>query len=93
MGLHECDLDEDQALATADVLVAVPWKYPCTHVGTFMNIEATGLDFDLHGTTFVDVRGPSDSWTYYRYIDFIGALHQLGVSTDVRPVLTTTDDS
>jgi hypothetical protein len=92
-GLHECDLDAQQAIATADVLVAVPWKYPCTHVGTFMNIPATGVDFVLHGTTFVDVRGSEDSWIYYRYIDYIGALHQLGVSTEVRPVVAAAADS
>ena len=86
IGLHDSDLADDLALATSDQLVVVPWRYPCTHVGTFMNIPATGVNFELRGTTFVDIRN-ADDWTYYRYIDFTGALHQLGVTTDVRPVV------
>ena len=85
-GLHDSDLDDDLAVATSDNLVVVPWRYPCTHTGTFMDIPATDLDFELRGTTFVDIRGPSNAWTYYRYIDFIGALHQIGAAYDVRPV-------
>ena len=93
VGLLDSDLDDDRALATSDDLVAVPWTYPCTHVGTFLSIPATGIDFELRGTTFVDIRGPSSSWSYFRYVDYIGALHQIGVSTDGRPVLATPDDS
>jgi hypothetical protein len=90
VGLHDSDLDAERALATSDDLVVVPWRYPCTHVGTFMNIPATLADFELRGTTFVDIRDGKD-WTYYRYIDFVGALHQIGVSTNGRPVIAEPD--
>jgi hypothetical protein len=91
-GLHESELDDETTFATSEQLVAVPWRYPCTHTGTFLDIPATGIDFELRGTTFVDVRDELESrWTYYRYIDFIGALHQLGVPTVARPVVTTPD--
>jgi hypothetical protein len=84
-GLHGSDLDDDSAIATSDDLVVLAWRYPCTHTGPFMNIDATGVDLELRGTTFVDLR--SSEWTYHRYIDFVGALHQIGVSYAVRPVV------
>jgi hypothetical protein len=83
-------LDEDDAIATSDTLVVVPWRYPCTHTGTFLDIPPTFVDFELRGTTFINIR--TEPWTYYRYIDFIGALHQIGVSTNGRPVSTAPDD-
>jgi len=89
-GLHQSDLDDGATFATSNELVVVPWRYPCTHTGTFMDIAATNVDLELRGTTFVDIRSDTQSdWTYYRYIDFIGALHQLGVPTVARPVLET----
>jgi hypothetical protein len=56
-----------------------------------LDIEETGVNFELRGTTFVDIREDESYWVYYRYIDFIGALHQLGVPTVARPVLTAPD--
>lgn len=85
-GLHGPDLNDFDAVTTSDTLVVVPWRYPCTHVGTFLDVPATNEKLELRGTTFVDIRGPSNAWTYYRYIDFIGALHQIGAAYDVRPV-------
>jgi hypothetical protein len=86
-GLHNSTLDDASAMATSENLVALPWRYPCTHTGTFLDIPATGIDFELRGTTFVDVTDQYErEWIYYRYIDFIGALHQLGVPTAARPV-------
>jgi hypothetical protein len=92
-GLHDCPLDDETTFATSEQLVVVPWRYPCTHTGTFLDIPATGVDFELRGATFVDVRAEHEGdWTYYRYIDFIGALHQLGVPTVARPIVTTPDE-
>jgi hypothetical protein len=92
-GLHDSDLDDDTAFATSDQLVVLPWRFPCTHTGTFLDIPATELDLELRGTTFVDIRDDAEStWTYYRYVDYLGALHQLGVPTVARPVVTTPDD-
>jgi hypothetical protein len=88
VGLHGSELDDASAFATSDNLVVVPWRYPCTHTGTFLDIPATGMKFELRGTTFVDIREDDErKWNYYRYIDFIGALHQLGVPTVARQVL------
>jgi hypothetical protein len=84
-GLHGSTIDDDDALLTSDHLVVVPWRFPCTHTGLFLDIPATGVDLELRGTTFIDIRDPG-AWTYHRYIDFIGALHQIGASYDVRPV-------
>jgi hypothetical protein len=89
IGLHDSDLQDHLSLATSESLVVVPWVYPCTHEGVFLNIPATFVDLELRGTTFVDIR--QQDWTYYRYIDYIGALHQIGVSTDARPVVPNDD--
>ena len=86
-GLHDSNLDDETTFATSDQLVVLPWRYPCTHTGTFLDIPPTEVDFELRGTTFVDIRYDDEStWIYYRYIDFIGALHQLGIPTVARPV-------
>jgi hypothetical protein len=89
--LHGSDLTRTQAYATSDLLVAVPWRFRCTHTGPFLNIPPTYLSLELRGTTFVDIRKDTDAWTYYRYVDFVGALHQIGASTDVRPALSDVD--
>jgi hypothetical protein len=82
------DMPAEKLVATAEQLVVVPWLYRCTHVGNFLGVPPTYFDLDLRGTTFIDVRGVSDLWTCYRYIDFIGALHQMGISTTSRPAFT-----
>jgi hypothetical protein len=91
-GLHDSDLEDATTFATSEQLVVLPWRYPCTHTGTFLDIPATEIDFELRGTTVVDIRAEVGTWTYYRYIDYLGALHQLGVPTVARPVVTTPDD-
>jgi SnoaL-like polyketide cyclase len=81
---------EQQAVAVSDAVVAVPWTYDCTHTGIFLGIPPTFIRLQLSGTTFIDPREQNvHNWTYYRYVDFIGALHQLGVQTSVRPALTS----
>jgi hypothetical protein len=75
---------------SSETVVAVPWVFRCTHTGPFLGVPATFVELDLRGATFVhveDLREP-DKWTYFRYIDFIGALHQMGVATTTRPALT-----
>jgi hypothetical protein len=87
--LEGADLDEDALVATSEQLVVVPWKYRCAHVGEFLGIPPTYVELELRGTTFVRALSRSESeWDFYRYIDYIGALHQIGVSTGSRPALT-----
>jgi hypothetical protein len=87
--LHESGLDANDALATSDHLVVVPWVYRCTHTGDFLGVPPTYIELELRGTTFVHACAASrDGWEYYRYIDFIGALQQLGVATTSRPALS-----
>ena len=82
-------LTQAELVAVSDALVAIPWSYNCIHTGVFVGIPATYITFELRGTTFVDPRDSNPHrWTYYRYVDFIGALHQIGVQTSVRPALT-----
>ena len=86
--LHDGEeLNATPPVATSERLVAVPWVYPCTHTGPFLNIPATFVKLDLRGTTIVDIRAAPADWSYYRYVDYVGALHQMGVSTAVRPAL------
>jgi hypothetical protein len=83
------DLDEADIVAASDAFVAVPWAYACVHTGRFLDIQPTYIRFQLHGTTFVHAAAPDpDNWTYYRYIDYLCALYNIGVSTSVRPALT-----
>src|SRR3954466_2784720 len=86
--LTDSSIDSNDTTMTSDSLVAVPWVYRCAHTGPFLDVPATYVDLELRGVSFVDVRGQNaDDWTYHRYIDYIGALHQLGVQTTNRPAL------
>jgi hypothetical protein len=86
--LHDADIDDPQVVVRSDDVVAFPWRYSCRHTGPFLGVPATQLDVELRGVTFVDVRDTdADAWTFYRYVDFLGALHQLGVSAIGRPAL------
>jgi hypothetical protein len=83
------DLGENDVIATALQLVVVPWVYRCTHVGDFLGVPPTYIALELRGTTFVRVLSPDPKgWDYFRYIDYLSALHQLGVTTTSRPALT-----
>jgi hypothetical protein len=87
--LHGADIDSNEVIGTSNVVVAIPWVFRCTHTGPFLGVPATMVDLELRGVTFVDAHDTEpDRWDYYRYIDFIGALHQLGVSTVGRPALS-----
>jgi hypothetical protein len=87
--LNGASLDENAVVATTSELVVVPWVYSCTHVGEFLGVPPTYIELELRGTTFVHATGPDpEAWDYYRYIDFVGALQQLGVTTTSRPALT-----
>jgi hypothetical protein len=82
-------LDAPDFVAASDTFVAVPWVWACVHTGRFLDVQPTYIRFQLHGTTFVHATAPDpDDWTYYRYIDFLCALYNLGISTSVRPALT-----
>jgi hypothetical protein len=88
--LHDADdLDDDEIVARTERGVAVPWVYRCTHVDDFLGVPATWVNLELRGATFVRVTDDDPlQWEYYRYIDYIGALHQMGVSVISRPALT-----
>ncbi len=87
--LEKSDLEPMQSFAQSDELVAVPWNYACVHTGTFLDIPATFIPLDLQGVTFVHVRGEDRrEWDFHRYIDYLGALQQLGVSMSIRPALS-----
>src|SRR4051812_40374217 len=81
-------LPPDVVVATSDEVVAVPWVYPCVHIGEFLGVAPTFIRFELSGVTFVPTAGASDNWKYHRYIDFLYALQQMGV-TLTRPTLTS----
>lgn len=82
-------LEAKDIAAVSDSLVVVPWVFHCTHVGSFLGVPATFVDLDLRGATFVHVDGTdSNAWLMYRYIDYAGALQQMGVSIVQRPVLS-----
>jgi hypothetical protein len=88
--LHDAlDLEEGQMYASSDAVVVVPWVYSCAHTGYFLGVPPTRMPLELRGATFVDVRNAErDEWMYHRYVDFLGALNQIGVSVSVRPALT-----
>jgi hypothetical protein len=88
--LPEATLAFEQITTVSEaVVVPVPWRFHCVHRGHFLGIPPTHVELDLRGTTFVLPRGDStDDWLLYRYIDYLGALHQMGVSAAVRPALT-----
>ena len=89
IGLERSDLEPMQSFAQSDQLVAVPWRYACTHTGTFLDIPATFVPLELQGVTFVHVLDDNrESWQFHRYVDYLGALQQLGVSMSVRPALS-----
>jgi hypothetical protein len=90
------DVAPRELLVSSNALVAVPWAYKGTHVDTFLGVAATGILITLRGATFVDTSAGSDkehadSWTYSRYIDYLGALHQLGVTATSRPAFMPDD--
>ena len=47
------------------------------------------VELELRGLTVVQVAGDSEGWQYSRFVDFLGALHQMGVTTTTRPMLTS----
>jgi hypothetical protein len=84
-------LVSSDGVTTSDSAVSIPWSYPCRHTGRFLDVDPTLIELELRGMTFVQVDGESDGWKYHRFVDFIGALHQIGVTTTSRPMLTTDD--
>jgi hypothetical protein len=79
-------LAERDVIVASESVVAVPWVFRGEHVDVFLSVPATGLPIELRGATFVDVSsGKESDWTYSRFIDYLGALHQLGVTGVSRP--------
>jgi SnoaL-like polyketide cyclase len=90
--LEDAGLQEERTFATSDVLVVVPWVMRGAHVGEFLGVPPTHLEVEMRGTTFVRVPETNSAdagrWMYFRYIDYLGVLQQLGVTTTNRPALT-----
>ncbi len=87
--LHGAKLEHEQLFATSDELVVVPWVFRAVQVGEFLGVPPTFVELELRGTTFVHTGGKDETdWAYYRYVDYLGALHQLGVTVS-RPALTS----
>ena len=89
IGLGDSGLVPSATVAASDDVIAVPWAYTCKHTGTFVGIPATQVTLSLVGVTFVHVAvemAPQE-WQFHRFIDYIGALHQMGVSAVARPAL------
>jgi hypothetical protein len=91
--LHGAQLEHEQLFATSEHLVVVPWVFRAVHVGELLGVPPTFVEIELRGTTFVhaSAKDPSE-WAYYRYVDYLGALHQLGVTVS-RPALTSDEYS
>jgi hypothetical protein len=87
--LTDSGLEEADVVATSETLVVIPWAYQCVHTGPFLEIPPTYVRFELRGATFVNVADEDpDRWPHYRFIDYLCALHHIGVQTIVRPALT-----
>jgi hypothetical protein len=90
--LEESGVDESDAVAASDSIVVVPWVYRCVHTGTFLDIPPTYIHFALRGATFVSIAADdSEEWIYHRFVDFLCALHHIGVSTSARPALNVAE--
>jgi hypothetical protein len=82
-------LGEELAVATSESVVVVPWVYKCVHTGPFLGVQPTYISFDLRGATFVKADSPDiEEWLYHRFVDYLCALHEIGISTNVRPALS-----
>ena len=89
VGLHDSTLPWEATIAQSDAVAVVPWTLFCTHVGEFLGVPATHIDLELRGTTFIIPEGQhSTSLQLHRYIDYLGALHQLGAGTTTRPAVS-----
>ena len=64
---------------------SVVWEYSAVHTGDFQGIRPTGQEIVVSGVTIVDTSGGEPA--FHRYIDWVGVLAQLGVSTTGRPAL------
>jgi hypothetical protein len=65
---------------------AVPWTYACAHTGTFLGLEPTGREFEIHGVTIVVSDG--DEPIFHRYIDWANVMANLGMGATWRPTLS-----
>src|SRR4051812_9307291 len=57
INLSNPDLVEADVVAASEVVVVVPWSYQCVHAGVFLGIPPTFIQFELRGTTIVEVAG------------------------------------
>jgi hypothetical protein len=85
-------LEPQELVVSSNSVVGVPWVFTGEHVYDFLGVCPTGIVVALRGGTFVDVSsGGQDTWTYSRFIDYLGALHQLGVTAVSRPAFEPKD--
>ena len=101
IALEPTTLEENLVVATSDAVIVVPWIYRCVHTGVFLDVPPTFVHFELRGATVVNLRLFDDGikpnedgerpYLYHRFVDFLCALHHIGVSTSVRPALEPKD--
>ena len=85
-------IDTQELLVSSNSVAAVPWVFRGRHIDEFLGVCATGILVELRGTTYVDASSDNEAdWKYSRYIDYLGALHQLGVTAVSRPAFTPDD--
>jgi hypothetical protein len=90
--LNGVEIDPRELVVSSNSVVGIPWAFRGIHINDFLGVCKSGILVELLGATFVDMSsGKEPDWTYSRYIDYLGALHQLGVTAVSRPAFTPGD--
>jgi hypothetical protein len=71
--------------------VAVEWTYRGRHVGNLGGILGTGKVLTVEGVTIVEQRD-GEAPRFKRYVDWAGAMSQLGVTASFRPSFNALSD-
>ena len=90
--LNGVEISPRELVVSSNSVVGVPWAFRGIHIADFLGVCKSGILVELLGATFVNASSQKeDDWTYSRYIDYLGALHQLGVSAVSRPAFMPGD--
>lgn len=79
----------DDVVTQSETVVTVPWRWRCIHEDShFLGVAPTYQPLTLTGITIVVIDDPkaTDGWLFWRCIDYLCALYELGV-TVTRPAL------
>jgi hypothetical protein len=83
--LEEFARDENGIRGAESGTVAVPWAWVGRHDADVMGFAPTGRVIELRGVTMV--RDTEDGPAFTRFVDWITALGQMGISLWTRPVV------